>query len=574
MQHQATTCNALTPSETDAAWGRPASRAGTDAGPLALRYLLFAAVMGLLSAVAAFALRAELATPGLDLLSARSFGAMLSLHGILAFHLVLWPVLSVAVGQVWLARARPGGQLAFPRLAHASWFLVAAAGLVVLIGFLAGGTEAGWRLDAGFGGRFDQPGLGFVALGVLFVALSMVGTGLNAVVTANLSRREGGASRSGVVVTAGLVAGALTLLASAVLAILMALVLADRYLGWSVFAPDLGADPRYFARLFDLFLAPAQAGLLVFATGWVLQSVAARSGGMSVRRALPALLPIAIGGLLAWGGLQPMAAGLGLVGVLTGVVLALQNLRRGVRPVDATLVYGLGFLVLAVQAMGGALIEAMPSGGMPLASTTFAAARAHLLWIGLFGMALPAGLHEVWPALTGRSASDPAGRVAASLVFAGAQLAFAPMLLLGLRGLSFRANAYPPEFVVLQVLSTAGATILLAGLLLAVAALARFRASTLLRAAPALALAACVSVSGCGRAAPADARELRVTVSGMHCEGCAEGIAQKLRRQKGVLALDVHFSNTVQVIRYDAARVDPERLIAAISNAGFSVTGP
>lgn len=80
------------------------------------------------------------------------------------------------------------------------------------------------------------------------------------------------------------------------------------------------------------------------------------------------------------------------------------------------------------------------------------------------------------------------------------------------------------------------------------------------------------AVSCGGGSTPAQAAELRVNVGGMHCEGCAEGITRKLKRQKGVLETDVHFSNVVQVIRYDAARVDASSLVAVISNAGFSVS--
>jgi len=81
-----------------------------------------------------------------------------------------------------------------------------------------------------------------------------------------------------------------------------------------------------------------------------------------------------------------------------------------------------------------------------------------------------------------------------------------------------------------------------------------------------------VTAASCGlEAAPVQAAELQVTVSGMHCEGCAEGITQKLRRQKGVLAVDVHFSNTVQTVRYDAGRVEADALVAVITKAGFTV---
>jgi copper chaperone CopZ len=204
-------------------------------------------------------------------------------------------------------------------------------------------------------------------------------------------------------------------------------------------------------------------------------------------------------------------------------------------------------------------------------------ARSHLLWLALLGMALPAGLHAGWRELTGRAASDALGRVAALVVFAGSQLAFLPLLVLGLRGASFRANAYPPEFQVLNVLALAGATVLLAGLALSALAFIgprRIPASRGPLVAAALLLAVLMG-GGCGSGAmPADAKELRVTVSGMHCEGCSEGITRKLRRQKGVLETDVHFSNTVQIVRYDAARVDADRLVAVITNAGFTVSAP
>ena len=77
---------------------------------------------------------------------------------------------------------------------------------------------------------------------------------------------------------------------------------------------------------------------------------------------------------------------------------------------------------------------------------------------------------------------------------------------------------------------------------------------------------------GCGNnPAPVEERDLRVTVSGMHCEGCAEGITRRLLRQKGVLAADVHFSNAVQTVRYDARRVEAADLVAVIARAGFTV---
>ena len=60
-----------------------------------------------------------------------------------------------------------------------------------------------------------------------------------------------------------------------------------------------------------------------------------------------------------------------------------------------------------------------------------------------------------------------AGRkLAALLVFVGFNLTFFPQFVLGYLGMPRRYHAYPPEFQVLNVLSTAGASILAVGMLL------------------------------------------------------------------------------------------------------------
>jgi cytochrome c oxidase subunit 1 len=57
-------------------------------------------------------------------------------------------------------------------------------------------------------------------------------------------------------------------------------------------------------------------------------------------------------------------------------------------------------------------------------------------------------------------------KLSAVLVFVGFNLTFFPQFLLGYMGMPRRYHAYPPEFQVLNVLSTAGASILAAGFLM------------------------------------------------------------------------------------------------------------
>ncbi|HUO86540.1 MAG TPA: cbb3-type cytochrome c oxidase subunit I, partial [Thermoanaerobaculia bacterium] len=76
------------------------------------------------------------------------------------------------------------------------------------------------------------------------------------------------------------------------------------------------------------------------------------------------------------------------------------------------------------------------------------------------------GLHYWWPKMTGRLYPSFWSRISAILVFVGFNLTFFPQFLLGYLGMPRRYATYPEEFQVLNVLSTAGATILGVGYLL------------------------------------------------------------------------------------------------------------
>ena len=87
-------------------------------------------------------------------------------------------------------------------------------------------------------------------------------------------------------------------------------------------------------------------------------------------------------------------------------------------------------------------------------------AHFHYIMVGGAIMGYLGGLHFWWPKITGRKYSEAWGRLSAVLIFVGFNLTFFPQFMLGYLGMPRRYHVYPDEFQVLNVLSTAGATIL------------------------------------------------------------------------------------------------------------------
>jgi len=126
----------------------------------------------------------------------------------------------------------------------------------------------------------------------------------------------------------------------------------------------------------------------------------------------------------------------------------------------------LGFMGLfTVGGLTGLYLATM---GMDIAlhDTYFVVAHFHYIMVGGAVMAYLGGIHFWWPKITGRLYSDAWARFAAILIFFGFNLTFFPQYLLGIEGMPRRYHSYPPEFQVLNVLSSAGASILAACYLL------------------------------------------------------------------------------------------------------------
>jgi cytochrome c oxidase subunit I len=271
------------------------------------------------------------------------------------------------------------------------------------------------------------------------------------------------------------------ILATPVLAVTLLLVVADRTLGIGIFDPARGGDPVLFQHLFWFYSHPAVYIMVLPAMGVVSEVVAAFSRRRIFGYTFVAMasLLIAVIGFLVWGhhmftaGQSVYAAvvfsGLSFLVAIPSAIKVFNwtaTLYKGSISFDTPLLYGLGFIGLfTIGGLTGLFVASLGI-DVHVHDTYFVVAHFHYIMVGASVMAYIGGIHYWWPKISGRMYSEWWGRVAAGLIFIGFNLTFFPQFLLGYSGMPRRYHVYPEEFQVLNVMSTAGSSILAVGYIL------------------------------------------------------------------------------------------------------------
>ena len=142
------------------------------------------------------------------------------------------------------------------------------------------------------------------------------------------------------------------------------------------------------------------------------------------------------------------------------------TLYKGSISYDAPMLYALGFIGLfTIGGLTGLFLAALGV-DVHVHDTYFVIAHFHYIMVGSAVMAYLGGIHFWWPKMTGRRYPEVLARLAALIIFLGFNLTFFPQFVLGYLGMPRRYHVYPPEFQVLNVMSTAGASILAVGYVL------------------------------------------------------------------------------------------------------------
>jgi cytochrome c oxidase subunit 1 len=124
------------------------------------------------------------------------------------------------------------------------------------------------------------------------------------------------------------------------------------------------------------------------------------------------------------------------------------------------MLYALGFIGLFTIGGLTGLFLATLGVDVHVHDTYFIIAHFHYIMVGGAIMGYLGGIHYWWPKISGKMYPEGWARFAALVVFIGFNLTFFPQFIVGYLGMPRRYHTYPPEFQVLNVMSTAGASIL------------------------------------------------------------------------------------------------------------------
>jgi cytochrome c oxidase subunit 1 len=449
---------------------------------IAILYALSITAFFFVGGVAATLIRLELVTPAGDLVSAETYNKLFTMHGVIMVWFFLIPSIPSTLGNFLVPLMIGARDLAFPRLNLASWYLYVAGGLFTVGALIAGGVDTGWTFYTPFSTMFSNTHVIAAVIGVFIVGFSSILTGINFIVTIHKMRAPGMTwFRLPLFIWSMYATGIIFVLATPVLAMTLFLITVERLFGVGVFDPALGGDPLLFQHLFWFYSHPAVYVMILPAMGVASEIIPcySRNNIFAYRSMAFAVLAIAIIGFLVWGhhmfvSGQSIYAGMvfSILSFLVAVPSAIKvfnwtaTLYKGSISFDAPMLYALGFVGLfTVGGMTGLFLASLAL-DVHLHDTYFVIAHFHYIMVGGAVMAFLGAVHFWWPKITGRMYSDRCARFAAIVVFVGFNLTFFPQFVAGYMGMPRRYHAYPPEFQVLNVLSSAGASVLAVGYLL------------------------------------------------------------------------------------------------------------
>jgi cytochrome c oxidase subunit I len=473
---------AARPNYLNVAYGVKSWLLTVDHKRIALLYLASITLMFAIGGLFAVAIRLELLTPTGDVMQSETYNKVFTMHGVIMVFFFLIPSIPAVLGNFLIPIMIGAKDLAFPRLNLASWYIYMVGAAFTLWALVNGGVDTGWTFYTPYSTAFSNTHVLATGLGIFVTGFSSILTGLNFIVTIHRMRAPGLTwFRLPLFVWAHYATSLIMILGTPVIAVTVAAVAVERVFHLGFFDPKLGGDPVLFQHLFWFYSHPAVYIMILPAMGVVSELVTAMSRKRIFGYPFIAIssLAIAVVGFLVWGhhmfvSGQSTYAGMvfSALSFLVAIPSAIKvfnwtaTLHKGSVSLQTPMLYAMGFIGLfTIGGLTGLFLAALGL-DVHVHDTYFVVAHFHYIMVGGAIMGYLGGLHFWWPKITGKMYPEFWARIAAAIIFIGFNLTFFPQFVLGYLGMPRRYHAYPDEFQVLNVMSSAGASILGVGYLL------------------------------------------------------------------------------------------------------------
>ncbi len=482
VEHQVEHPGVQPPNYLNAAYGWKSWLFTTDHKRIALLYLFSLTAFFFIGGFFAVLMRMELLTPQGDLVTSDTYNKLFTMHGIIMIFFFLIPSIPTVLGNFLIPLMIGARDLAFPKINLLSWYIYIIGGIFTLSAVVVGGVDTGWTFYPPYSTDYSRTYVTMTAIGVFITGFSSILTGLNFIVTVHKMRAPGMTwTRLPLFVWGHYATSLIQVLATPVLAITVVLLGLERIFRIGIFDPSIGGDPILFQHLFWFYSHPAVYIMILPGMAVISEIVPCFSRKRIFGYNFIALSSIAIAvfGFLVWGHHmfvtgQSMYASMvfSLLSFLVAVPSAIKvfnwtaTMYRGSISFDTPMLYAFGFIGLFTIGGLTGLFLATLAVDVHVTDTYFVVAHFHYVMVGGMVMAYLGGIHFWWPKITGKLYPEGWAKFAALVVFVGFNLTFFPQFILGYLGMPRRYHAYAPEFQVLNVLSTAGASILGIGYLI------------------------------------------------------------------------------------------------------------
>jgi cytochrome o ubiquinol oxidase subunit I len=374
--------------------------------------------------------------------------------------------------------------MAFPTLNSVALWLTASGILLINISLAVGEfAKTGWVAYPPLSELQFSPGVGvdYYLWALQITGVGTLMTGINFVTTILKTRAPGmGYMRMPVFCWTALASNLLMVAAFPVLTATFAMLLLDRYLGFHFFSIDGQGNPMMYVNLFWVWGHPEVYILILPAFGVFSEVISTFSGKplFGYRSMVAATMAICVLSFLVWlHHFFTMGASAdvnGFFGVMTMIIAVptgvkifnwLFTMYGGRVRFSVPVLWSLGFMVTFVIGGMTGVLMAVPPADFQLHNSLFLVAHFHNVIIGGVVFGAMAGFNYWFPKAFGFTLDERWGRAAFWCWLIGFYLAFMPLYVLGLMGMTRRLQHYDVlSWQPWLLAAAAGAAVILAGI--------------------------------------------------------------------------------------------------------------